>query len=117
MKEIYFVRHGETDNNKLGKAQGGSVDSELNKTGIEQATYTGTYFKDYRIKDKNFDMVYCSPLKRAKKTAEIICTKIGYDEDKIVYDDNLRDFLSDSSCTIVANSCSIFSKSFTNACV
>ena len=91
MKEIYFIRHGETDNNKLGKAQGGSVDSELNNTGIEQAKYTGKYLKEYRIKDINFDLVYSSPLKRAKKTAEIICENIGYDKNKIIFDDNLRE--------------------------
>lgn len=91
MKEIYFIRHGETDNNKLGKAQGGGVDSELNKTGVEQATYTGKYLKEYRIKDKNFDAIYVSPLKRAKKTAEIICNQIGYDKNNIIFDDNLRE--------------------------
>lgn len=90
MKEIYLIRHGQTDNNKLGKVQGGGVDSELNKIGIEQANFTGKYLKDYRL-DNQFDVVYSSPLKRAKKTAEIICNKIGFDKSKIIIDNNLKE--------------------------
>lgn len=90
MKEIYFIRHGETEFNKLSKAQGGGQDSDLNDIGKEQAEYTGKYLKEYRIKDKQFDAIYASPLKRAKHTAEIIAREINY-TDGIILDNNLRE--------------------------
>jgi broad specificity phosphatase PhoE len=65
MKEIYFIRHGQTDENSLGIRQGAEIDSELNELGRQQA-------KKYRIKDKNFGCILSSPLKRAIETAEII---------------------------------------------
>ena len=88
-KEIYLIRHGETDWNNLGLGQGSRNDIVLNKTGKEQAQYTGKYLKDYRIQNKNFDLVLCSPLLRTKETAEIICNNIDYDVNKIVYYDEL----------------------------
>jgi len=72
MKEIYFIRHGQTDENSLGIRQGSEIDSELNELGRQQAKKSGKYLKKYRIKDKKFDCILSSPLKRAIKTAEII---------------------------------------------
>ena len=66
MKNIYFVRHGETDYN-LKEIVQGSTDVELNETGIKQA-----YKAKEKLKDIHFDKIYSSPLKRAKKTAEVI---------------------------------------------
>lgn len=63
---IYFVRHGQTDWNVMGKLQGSS-DIELNQTGREQAVITREHLKTIHM-----DAIYCSPLKRAKETAEII---------------------------------------------
>jgi broad specificity phosphatase PhoE len=36
MKEIYFIRHAQTDENSLGIRQGAEIDSELNELGREQ---------------------------------------------------------------------------------
>ena len=36
MKEIYFIRHGQTNENSLGIRQGSEIDSELNELGREQ---------------------------------------------------------------------------------
>jgi len=72
MKEIYFIRHGQTDENSLGIRQGSEIDSELNKLGRDQAKKTGKYLKKYRMKDNNFDSIISSPMKRAVETAEII---------------------------------------------
>ncbi len=63
---ITLVRHGETGWNALGKFQGCS-DIELSNDGIQQAKYLSEKF------DNKFDFIYASPLKRARKTAEIIC--------------------------------------------
>ncbi|MBE5746257.1 MAG: histidine phosphatase family protein [Clostridiales bacterium] len=74
---IYFVRHGQTDWNKIGKIQG-HIDIELNNEGKEQAQ---------TVKEKlsgiKFDKVFSSPLKRAKETAKIIC------DQEIIIDDRL----------------------------
>jgi len=88
-KEIYFIRHGETEWNKKGLGQGCRNDIPLNETGFIQAKYAGKYLNEYRQKDKKFDLVLCSPLIRTKETAFEICKEIGYDIDKIVYFDEL----------------------------
>lgn len=49
-----------------GKCQG-RTDIELNETGIEQAKQAKEQLKNY-----NIDQIICSPLKRTRKTAEII---------------------------------------------
>jgi len=66
MTKIIFVRHGQTLWNELGKYQG-HTDVPLSKTGIEQA-----YKVAKRLKQEKVDAIYCSDLKRAKQTAEII---------------------------------------------
>lgn len=75
---IYFVRHGETDWNAVGRLQGKS-DIPLNKKGEAQAGQTKELLHGVKI-----DKIYCSPLSRAKKTADIINAdrklKIYYDE-------------------------------------
>ena len=63
---IRFVRHGETDYNVLGIAQG-QLDIPLNENGIIQAKKLSETLKDY-----HFDVIYTSPLVRARKTADII---------------------------------------------
>lgn len=64
--KILLTRHGQTDWNVLRKVQG-RTDIELNETGIKQAEIAREKLKDYDI-----DLIISSPLKRAKKTAEII---------------------------------------------
>ena len=64
--KIYFVRHGETIWNKEKKIQGRS-DIPLNEYGKELGMITAE-----ALKDIPFDIVYSSPLIRAKETAEIL---------------------------------------------
>jgi broad specificity phosphatase PhoE len=65
MKELYIIRHGETEYNKLGIVQGSGVNSSLNDTGRAQAL---KLFQKYgQIK---FDYVYTSTLKRTHETAQ-----------------------------------------------
>ena len=64
--KLYVIRHGQTEWNVLKKMQG-SVDIPLNEKGIEQA-----YITKEKLKDINIDLIFSSPLKRARKTAEII---------------------------------------------
>lgn len=64
---IYVIRHGQTDWNVAEKTQG-SIDTELNKAGIEQARSVKNELSNTKI-----DVVLCSPQKRCKSTAKIIC--------------------------------------------
>ncbi len=64
--KIYLIRHGETDQNKRKCLQGRS-DIELNEYGRELARKTAE-----GLKDIDFDIIFTSPLKRARETAEII---------------------------------------------
>lgn len=78
--KILVTRHGQTDWNTEKRVQG-RTDMQLNDKGIEQA-----YQTKENLKDEKIDLIICSPLKRAKKTAEII------NEDKnveIIYDERL----------------------------
>lgn len=79
---IYFIRHGETDFNKQKKIQG-HLDIPLNATGIAQAEKA----RD-ELEKIQFDVIYSSPLSRAKKTAEIINEKQNA---MIVFDDRLKE--------------------------
>jgi len=63
---LYFVRHGQTNHN-VNKLLAGRCDIPLNEKGIEQAN-------EITIKTKNIklDIIFCSPLIRAKQTCDII---------------------------------------------
>lgn len=63
---IYLIRHGETDWNRKGLLQG-NTDIPLNQNGIELARQTAE-----GLKDVPFDLIFTSPLSRARHTAEII---------------------------------------------
>ncbi len=62
-KHWYFVRHGQTDYNKMGIVQGSGVDSSLNEAGRSQAK---AFYDKY--KDIPFDKVITSALKRTHET-------------------------------------------------
>ena len=83
--KIYFTRHGQTDWNVAHKFQG-KADIALNSTGEEQAKIAKE-----KLENEKIDLIICSPLKRARRTAEII------NSDKklpIIYDERIseRDF-------------------------
>ena len=63
---LYIIRHGKTDWNDQHKLQG-QTDVPLNDEGRRMAE---TARKEYR--DVPFDICFCSPLIRAKETAEIL---------------------------------------------
>ena len=62
-KEIYLIRHGETDFNKLGIVQGCGVDTSLNANGVYQSQAFYRYYKSIP-----FDAVIHSNLARSKET-------------------------------------------------
>ncbi len=66
MKQIYLIRHGETEANKDDVFRGRN-EVALNANGVAQARDTKGYFDGMSI-----DRVISSPSQRARKTAEIL---------------------------------------------
>lgn len=64
---LFIVRHGETEYNRVGRMQGRGIDEPLNETGRQQAKATAAYLKDFGI-----DLAVSSSLKRSKQTAQIV---------------------------------------------
>lgn len=64
--KLYILRHGETAWNRERRLQGRS-DVELNENGRRLAKETAEGMKEIP-----FDLVFTSPLKRAKETAELV---------------------------------------------
>lgn len=65
------MRHGQTDFNKENKWMG-LLDIPLNENGISQAHSSINY-----INSLNIDVIYCSELKRAIQTSEIIASELN----------------------------------------
>lgn len=82
---IYITRHGQTNWNIERRFQG-RTDNKLNEKGIEQAHEVAE-----KLDTEPIDLIICSPLIRAKQTAEIINEKRGI---PILFDENLleRDY-------------------------
>ncbi len=64
-KEIYLIRHGETEFNRLGIIQGSGVNSDLNEKGRAQALAFYEYYKHIPFKK-----IYTSALIRTHQTVE-----------------------------------------------
>lgn len=71
MSKIFLVRHGETDWNKEDRCQG-CIDIELNSEGLRQAEFVAE-----RLLNEEIHAMYCSNLKRAYGTAQIIANRLG----------------------------------------
>ncbi|MFN8284191.1 MAG: histidine phosphatase family protein [Chitinophagales bacterium] len=69
-KNIYIIRHGQTDFNVRQVVQGRGVNSDLNDTGIQQAKL---FFEAH--KEIKFDVVYTSSLKRTWQTVDSFISK------------------------------------------
>ena len=81
MGKLILVRHGQTEMNAQS-LYFGKLNPPLNDLGICQA---------YQVKEKllniDYDMIYSSPLERAKQTAEIC----NYLDKEIIFDSNLEE--------------------------
>jgi broad specificity phosphatase PhoE len=71
IKSVYLARHGETAYNHEGRFQG-QQQVPLNDTGREQAAELAERATAY-----GFRALWCSPLLRARETADIVAAKIG----------------------------------------
>lgn len=82
MKEILLIRHGETDWNAQGRLQG-TLDTPLNGNGIRQAGIAAKALKGHGIQ-----IIYASPMLRARKTAELIAEETGA---SLIFRESLRE--------------------------
>lgn len=80
--KLYIMRHGETDWNKERRLQG-QADIPLNAFGRQLAAETALGMQEF-----NFDLVYTSPLGRARETAEIV---MNSREIPIIIDERLKE--------------------------
>ena len=65
MKEIFLLRHGQTNFNLEKRVQGRGIDSSLNQTGILQSI---SFFECY--KEYGFELIITSSLKRTGETIQ-----------------------------------------------
>lgn len=77
---IYLLRHGQTDWNLEGRIQG-HTDIPLNRKGRLQIAQTA---KGLAGICPNIDLIICSPLSRARESAEIAAKDLHYPIDQIV---------------------------------
>jgi|BioPla2DNA2_1021312.scaffolds.fasta_scaffold21586_3 alpha-ribazole phosphatase len=116
MLELILIRHGQTDSN-IRRTYVGWTDVELNEEGIRQALE----LKE-KLKNISVDKIYASPLKRAKKTAQIINGNFCLD---ICYDDNLKernfgiwdDLTDDEIKNLYKNEYNMWLKDWKNYCI
>lgn len=64
---LYYLRHGQTTWNADGNRYAGATDVPLTELGIQQAKQGSA-----RIRDIEFDAVFCSGMSRALETAELV---------------------------------------------
>ncbi|MDP2711840.1 MAG: histidine phosphatase family protein [Solirubrobacteraceae bacterium] len=64
--EVLLVRHGETDDNVAARFQG-QLDTPLNERGRAQSHALAA-----RLRAEGVRALYCSPLRRARETAQIV---------------------------------------------
>lgn len=81
--KLILVRHGETSWNKERRVQGSDSDIELNDTGLEQARKVANFLKDEPI-----DVIFSSPMQRARATAEAIAS---YHQVPVEFDQGLKE--------------------------
>lgn len=83
--KITLVRHAESTYNEKRLLQG-QIDCDLSKKGLKD---TKEKAKDF---PSNFDICFCSPLKRTKQTAEILVPKLYKIYDKRIIERGLGDW-------------------------
>lgn len=79
MTKIVFIRHAESEYNRDG-IWAGRADCNLTEKGIETAKELG------KSLNNNFDVIYCSPLKRARQTLSAI-----FPEAEPIYDERITE--------------------------
>jgi broad specificity phosphatase PhoE len=87
---LYFIRHGETDWNKIQRYQG-QTDIPLNDTGRAQAARNGRVLGEVLAARKSTIGFVSSPLERTTETMEIVRTNMGLPTRPFAMDDRLKE--------------------------
>jgi broad specificity phosphatase PhoE len=90
---LYYIRHGETDWNALGKLQG-TQDVPINERGRAQAAQAGHILSDLRLRDGRDELslpFVASPLGRARTTMELVRDTLGLPREAYAIDNRLRE--------------------------
>lgn len=98
---LFVIRHGQVPSNVEGIISGWN-DEELTETGIAQANQIKN-----KLQDIQFDVVYSSPIKRARQTAMIVVP-----QNEILYDSRLAER---DPATMLGQSRKNIDKSFWNS--
>lgn len=90
LNQYWVMRHGESDNNVKRILDSEDRDKEypahLTKKGKDEAEKAAK-----SIQNAGIDLVFVSPLVRARETAAIIKEKLGLGDDQIIEDDRVRE--------------------------
>lgn len=81
-KNLYLLRHAQSEYNEKGIFQG-RLDSDLTPLGFVQARLSAR-----ELADKNIEIIYSSPQRRAYKTALTVADVLGL---KVVVDERIRE--------------------------
>ena len=93
MPTIYYIRHGETEWNALGRLQG-TQDIPLNDLGRKQAASAGIILADLFARDGRSETsleFVASPLGRARSTMELVRGSLSLPPVPYAIDDRLRE--------------------------
>lgn len=92
MKNLFLIRHAHTEKFSESNLD---IDRKLTSEGMKIASLLGKYLHDEGIVS---DVIVCSPAERARMTAELVATQIGYDLNEIqcvdyLYEASVREFV------------------------
>jgi isoleucyl-tRNA synthetase len=84
--KYFLLRHGQSewnaDNRKISCLK--ENNDPLTEKGRDDVLAVSE-----KIKSEKIDLIICSPFVRTKETAEIVAAKIGFDKEKIIYDERI----------------------------
>jgi phosphohistidine phosphatase len=83
MKVLYLVRHAKSSWADPDQAD---FDRPLNSRGKKDAKFMGNKLAEQGVLP---DLIICSPAKRTKKTFKKIAKRVGYDKERVVYDERI----------------------------
>jgi broad specificity phosphatase PhoE len=109
VSRVFLARHGQTAYNLEGRFQG-QQPIQLDDTGREQAAELAERAAGYE-----FATLWCSPLLRARETAEIVAARIGLEpcEDPRLMETDAGDWTNRSFTDVQAEAPELFEQFFT----